>query len=110
MDKAKVFFLLAFILAGCITRRDEVPTVLPSAQASQTASAEHADNCIVRTGIIGGTVNLRECKGAACGEVVDILQEGETVTIITAGEYYNVTTDSGAAGWLNSKYISCSGE
>jgi hypothetical protein len=43
MDKTKVFFLLAILLTGCITRRADVPTILPSAQASQIASAEPVD-------------------------------------------------------------------
>jgi len=63
-----------------------------------------ADTCKVYTGIEGGTVNLRECEGVACGDVVDILTEGESLKIITAGLYVNVTTESGATGWLNSKY------
>jgi len=60
--------------------------------------------CIVTTGIAGGTVNLRECQGAACGAVLDILTEGASLDIITAGEWMNVTTDSGVTGWLNKKY------
>jgi hypothetical protein len=49
-------------------------------------------------------VNLRECKGAACGAVLDILTEGATLNIVTAGEWIRVTTESGVTGWLNKKY------
>jgi len=101
-----LFGVIGWQFAGA-KQANAIPTMTatPSPTATNTPGT-----CTVKTAIDGGTVNLRECKGAACGEVVDILSEGETVTIITAGEYYNVTTDSGAAGWLNSKYISCSGE
>jgi uncharacterized protein YgiM (DUF1202 family) len=44
-----------------------------------------------------------------CGAVLDILTEGESLTILsTAGEYVRVTNASGAAGWLNLKY--CKGK
>jgi hypothetical protein len=76
-----------------------------TAPCSPTAKPE---TCRVSTGIDGGTVNLRACKGAACGQVLDILTEGSMLTIITAGEYVNVTTKSGVTGWLNSKY--CEGK
>jgi hypothetical protein len=67
-----------------------------------------AQICTVTTGIDGGTVNLRACKGAACGAVLDILTEGESLTIITTGKWMNVKTENGATGWLNSKY--CKGK
>jgi SH3-like domain-containing protein len=78
-----------------------------TAQASQTAT-EAAQTCTVTTGIHNGTVNLRECKGAACGAVLDILTEGASLNIVTAGEWMNVTTQSGVTGWLNKKY--CKGK
>jgi ABC-type transporter MlaC component len=77
-------------------------------QTAQATQTEAAQTCTVTTGIHNGTVNLRECKGAACGAVLDILTEGASLTIITAGEYVNVTTESGVTGWLNSKY--CKGK
>jgi uncharacterized protein YgiM (DUF1202 family) len=63
--------------------------------------------CNVQTGIEGGTVNLRTCGGVACG-VLDILTEGERLTILTAGAWINVTTEDGVTGWLNAKY--CKGK
>jgi uncharacterized protein YgiM (DUF1202 family) len=76
----------------------------PTTQASQTA--KHG-TCEVYTGVDGGTVNLRSCAGTSCG-VLDILTEGESLDILTAGLWVNVTTKSGATGWLNSKY--CKGK
>jgi hypothetical protein len=74
-----------------------------TAQALPTATST-PDTCKVYTGVEAGAVNLRACPGAACGAVLDILTEGASLTIITAGEYVNVTTESGVTGWLNSKY------
>ena len=61
------------------------------------------DTCNVRSGIEGGTVNLRACGSTACG-VLDVLTEGESLTIITVGQWVNVTTEKGTIGWINSKY------
>ena len=109
-----LLFLLA-VVAGCYALavnakgQGSEPTAtatLPKvggAQPSQTAIVTPW-TCTVFTGIEGGAVNLRACPGAACGAVLDILTEGETLTVITAGEYVNVTTESGVTGWLNSRY------
>ncbi len=83
------------------------PTAPRSPTATLTAT-EAAQRCTLTTGIHNGTVNLRACPGAACGAVLDILTEGASLTIITAGDYVNVTTESGVTGWLNSKY--CKGK
>jgi uncharacterized protein YraI len=77
-----------------------------TAQASQTAT-DTPEACNVQTGIDGGTVNLRTCGGTSCG-VLDVVTEGERLTIITAGNWINVTTADGVTGWLNSKY--CKGK
>jgi hypothetical protein len=83
---------------------------VPPATAPRSPTAT-PETCTVRTGIDGGTVNLRACKGAACGQVLDILTEGASLDIITAGEstgyaspWINVTTARGVAGWVNKKY------
>jgi ABC-type transporter MlaC component len=78
-----------------------------TAQVLPTATAK-PDTCKVYTGVDGGTVNLRECEGAACGAVLDVLTEGESLIIITAGEWMNVTNKDGVTGWLNKKY--CKGK
>jgi uncharacterized protein YgiM (DUF1202 family) len=82
----------------------EVPTatVQPTQTPTQTPTV-----CNVQTGIDGGTVNLRTCAGVAC-EVLDIVTEGERLTILTAGNWTHVTNADGVTGWLNSKY--CKGK
>lgn len=79
-------------------------TAQPTAKPSQTPKP---GLCLVKTGIDGGTVNLRACAGTSCA-VLDILTEGERLTIITAGLWANVTTEDGVTGWLNSNY--CKGK
>lgn len=95
------FYALAVNAKGQGNESTRTPTA--TAQPSQTATVMPW-TCTVRTGITSGAVNLRACPGAACGAVLDILTEGETLTVITAGEYVNVTTESGVTGWLNSRY------
>jgi SH3-like domain-containing protein len=105
-----MFLLLALavgLYAMNATAKGEGANPTQTAQASQTAT-KAAQTCTLTTGISNGTVNLRACPGAACGAVLDILTEGESLTIITAGEYVNVTTKSGVTGWLNKKY--CKGK
>lgn len=80
----------------------EIKPALSTATATNTPEA-----CNVQTGIEGGTVNLRTCAGVSCA-VLDIVTEGERLTILTAGAWMNVTTESGVTGWLNSKY--CKGK
>lgn len=87
--------------------------VKPTQTARPTAT-NTLEVCNVQTGIEGGTVNLRTCGGLSCA-VVDIVTEGERLTILTAGAstgyaslWMNVTTESGVTGWLNSKY--CKGK
>lgn len=77
-------------------------------QTAQATNTAKPDTCKVITGVDGGTVNLRECEGASCGAVLDIVTEGESLTILTAGLWVNVTNADGITGWLNSKY--CKGK
>jgi uncharacterized protein YgiM (DUF1202 family) len=77
-----------------------------TAQPTQTATITPWA-CVVTTGIDGGTVNLRRCGGTDC-EVLDIVTEGERLTILTAGAWANVTTSGGVTGWINSNY--CKGK
>lgn len=84
----------------------EVPTA--TAQPSRMPTQIQTPTvCNVQTGIDGGTVNLRTCGGVSCA-VLDIVTEGERLTILTAGAWMNVTTEDGVTGWLNSKY--CKGK
>jgi hypothetical protein len=111
MKKAFTLLFLLAVLAGfyAITTNakadDHGPT--PTASRSPTANplpTAPAETCRVHTGVDNGTVNLRECKGVACGAVLDILTEGSSLTILTTGEWIHGTTAGGVTGWLNSKY------
>jgi hypothetical protein len=113
MKKTITLLFLLAVVAGfyalAVNAKGQGSEPTPTAQASQTPKpTQTAQVCTVTTGINNGTVNLRACPGAACGAVLDILTEGESLTIITAGEYVNVTTESGVTGWLNKKY--CKGK
>lgn len=80
------------------------PTQTQTARPTATNTPEV---CNVQTGIDGGNVNLRTCGGTSCG-VVQVLTEGERLTIRKAGNWTQVTTADGVTGWLNSKY--CKGK
>ena len=106
--KITVMFLLLALVAGLYVtagaKGDRV-AVDPkrTAQVVPTATTAKPGRCEVYTGIDGGTVNLRRCAGTACA-VLDIVTEGESVTILTAGNWANVTTEDGVTGWLNNSY------
>lgn len=82
------------------------PTAQPSRTPTQTA-ANTPTVCRVQTGIEGGTVNLRTCAGVSCA-VLDIVTEGEPLTVLTAGAWAHVMTEDGVMGYINSKY--CKGK
>ena len=115
--KKKIFVSLIFLallaLAGVyvMTANAQANDRAPDPTQTGTAptvprspTAKPGTSCRVSTGIEGGTVNLRACEGVSCGRVLDILTEGESLTIVTAGLWMNVTTKSGVTGWLNKKY------
>ena len=103
--KKKITFMLLllalvaglYVTAGAKGDRVEV---VPTSTAARIATAEA---CRVNTGVDGGTVNLRACGSVACG-VLDIVTEGERLTIVTAGTWTQVTTADGVTGWVNSNY------
>lgn len=105
-----MFLLLALAVAFyAMTAKanggESVPTATarpPTQTATNTPTA-----CNVQTGIEGGTVNLRTCGGLSCA-VVDIVTEGERLTITAAGAWLGVTTEGGVTGYINSKY--CKGK
>ena len=78
-----------------------------TAQPPPATSTARPDTCEVITGVDGGTVNLRACGSIAC-EVLDIVTEGERLTILTADAWANVTSADGVTGWINSNY--CKGK
>jgi uncharacterized protein YgiM (DUF1202 family) len=58
--------------------------------------------CTVTTGTAAGRLNLRSCPGTGCG-VIGVLEEGQAVTILAAGDWLKVQTEAGA-GYINSNY------
>ena len=99
-----VVFLIGFNVMAAGAKGDRVADPTSTAQPSQTAMPE---TCKVYTGVDAGAVNLRSCAGTSCG-VLDTLTEGESLTILTAGNWTQVTRADGVTGWLNSKY--CKGK
>lgn len=107
--KKRIFtmFLLLALAVGLYAmtanaKGEGTPT--QTAQPSQTAASAV---CEVYTGIERGTVNLRSCGSTSCA-VVDIVTEGESLTIVSAGAWANVATVGNVRGWLNSTY--CKGK
>ena len=101
-----MLFLLAlaaglYVTAGA--KGDRVEAVTTST-AARIATAEA---CEVYTGVDAGTVNLRACGSIAC-EVLDIVTEGERLTILTANAWTQATSADGVTGWINSNY--CKGK
>jgi uncharacterized protein YgiM (DUF1202 family) len=106
----KMFLLLALAFgfyAMTAKAKGDGGAVRPTqtAQATRPAASTRtaAARCEVITGVDGGTVNLRTCAGTSCG-VIAILTEGESLKVLRAGVWVNVTTEDGVTGWLNSTY------
>lgn len=102
----KMLLLLALAVGLYMTANAKGDRIEPTQTAQATSTARPA-TCEIKTGVDGGTVNLRTCAGTACG-VLDILTEGESLTILTAGSWTQVTNADGVTGWLYSKY--CKGK
>ena len=61
--------------------------------------------CEVSTGTPGGFLNLRAGPGMAY-PVLQALQEGQRVTLLQAGAWYQVQA-GGAVGWAYSSFLEC---
>lgn len=73
---------------------------------AQAANTPHATQraCTVFTGIDAGGLNLRSCDSVNC-PVIDVLREGQTVTVFQDGQdWLLVQTDSAAIGWVNKDF------
>ena len=55
--------------------------------------------CIVTAGYL----NFRACGATSC-DVIEVLEEGDRLTVINAGSWYHVKTDDGAPGYVKSTY------
>ena len=69
---------------------------IPTPSPSPTPSPE-------RCTVTADFLNLRTCGGTHCGALA-VLQQGDLLTVLERGHWLNVKTDTGAAGFINSKY------
>ncbi len=113
-----------FVLAGCMPEPGSLLLTL-TPQATQTATnspqaAERPTNspaaaevvnvpqntpqaaCSVSTGLPGGFLHVRACGGVNC-QVMAILPEGETVTILEPGAWHKVKAGN-VTGYVNSEF------
>jgi len=74
----------------------------PTQQASPTPTSSPL-LCIVSTGYTSGKLRLRDCGSTQCQEL-DLLDEGETLTVKSSGAWLSVVSSSGRSGWINSNY------
>ncbi len=103
----KIFLILALAVGLYMTANAKGDRIEPTQTVRTPTSTARPATCEIKTGVDGGTVNLRTCAGTSCG-VLDILTEGERLDILTAGSWVQVTNADGVTGWLNSKY--CKGK
>jgi uncharacterized protein YgiM (DUF1202 family) len=85
--------------AGTAITPTATATVTVTATVTATAAAPTAAVCVVRTGYDSGTVNLRTCAGTSCA-VLNIVTEGERLTVLAAGNWAHVTTKDGVTGYI----------
>ena len=59
--------------------------------------------CTVETGYVQGQVNLRSGAGLTF-DVLDVLEEGGRLEVLTIGDWLNVSTADELTGYIKSKY------
>ena len=115
------FVVLAFALLACTIQSQAAarpalatPTPSPAPMVDSTGSVSTPNptrpamptaaalRCVVSTGTPGGFLNLRAGPGMAYG-VLQVLQEGQRVTLLQAGTWYQVQA-GGAVGWIHSHF------
>ena len=112
--------LIALAMAGLACsltgQTQSLAAQLPT--ATQTAAAPAATQGMATPSptppalalVTAHTVNLRTCPGLDC-VILDTLSGGQLVTVHATqtapdgGTWSNVTTQTGQAGWVNSKYL-----
>lgn len=116
MQKHLFFLALAaLILLGCSLTSGATGAAIHAAQnatGTPTASATPETNpthtptpqrCTVTTGTPAGLLNLRACPGTDC-DVIEVLEEGDRLQLLQLGDWYQVQTEAGAVGFVNSNY------
>ena len=113
MKSFYVLALVAILLLACsLTNGATSGAVILATPSATPAAARSAaiptntprpEHCTVTTGTAQGRLNLRACPGTDCG-VIFVLDEGDRLTVLAAGDWLNVQTETGAAGYINSNY------
>jgi len=121
MKHRTILFLGVLVLAGLACKTSYAPPTMEQArknggvaQTDQTAKEpEQAETyanlqnpCQVKTGAERGVLHLRTCAGTSCSVIV-YLPENEPLTVLERGAWSKVVTVTGAAGYVNSKFIFC---
>ncbi len=102
-----LFGLVILLLACSLTDPQSAALVAklepaPTQQASPTPTSSPL-LCTVSTGTPGGKLRLRDCGSTQCQEL-EILDEGEMLTVKGSGDWLSVVSSSGRSGWINSKF------
>lgn len=102
--------LIGIILTSCSPYAPAPATPSPSTTASEpapgatvTASRTPRPSCVIETGYPAGRVNLRR-DATRNSAALDVLREGERLTILRAGQWMKVSTREGIAGFIYSRY------
>ncbi len=119
-----LFLLLSALVGACYALTREPPTgdggqpepapvismallsahkVQPGAATAPNAATATPWTCSIKTGVTAGTVNLRSCGSLAC-PVLDILDEGQRVTVLMVGDWLHIQTGESKTGYINSKF------
>ena len=92
----------ATMSAAILPKATESPQNAPTLKPTQTPTTG-PQRCAVTTGTAQGRLNMRACGATNC-DVIEVLEEGEMLTILAAGDWLQVQTEAGAAGYINSSY------
>jgi len=92
----------ATMSAAVLKTPTERPQTSASPESTQTPTPS-PKRCTVTTGAADGRLNMRACAGTGC-EVIDILEEGQVLTVLQLGDWLKVQTEANGAGFVNSNY------
>ena len=88
----------AALLSNGSSSTPGTPTAAQIDQPTQTPTPR-PESCTVTA----HALNMRTCGGTHCG-VLAVLDEGDDLTILAAGDWLNVETDTGLTGYINGAY------
>lgn len=110
IDMHLIRAVILIVLTSCSPYAAMPATATPSTTATGTAPAATVTasttprpSCVIETGYDAGRVNLRRAA-TRNSAALDVLHEGERVTVLHAGQWMNVQTREGLAGFIYSRY------